>query len=124
MHILAREKGRASRRLLCLAASVMLLSVSVFSVSAEEISCTYNGSFESAWERYASTEDGEGNLTYGYNTWAVHEDYAWASHDTKSHYAAIYNDKGWHTGPGKAAGSTSKIEVTHNGTSINYYLYY
>ena len=44
--------------------------------------------------------------------------------NTKSHYAAINNGKGWHTGKGKVAGKTSKIEVTHKGSSIKYYCYY
>lgn len=94
------------------------------SVSAESISRTYAASFEKAWERYASSADGKANLTYGFNTRLINEDYAWAKHSKKSHYAAIKNDKGWHTGSGKAAGKTSKIEVTHKGTSVTYYCYY
>ena len=92
--------------------------------SASSISKTYSSSFSKAWERYASSSNGKANLTYGYNTLLINEDYAWAKHDSASHYAAIKNGNGWHTGPGKSAGSTSKIEVTHSGKSVNYYCYY
>lgn len=93
-------------------------------VSAASVNRVYTGSFSKAWERYASSSNGNANLTYGYNTFLINEDYAWAKHSTLSHYAAIYNSKGWHTGPGKSAGKTSKIEVTHNGDTIYYYCYY
>lgn len=103
-----------------------LLSISTIAVpaNASSVSKSYSGSFSSAWERYATGDSGKASLTYGYNTFLINEDYAWAKHNTKSHYAALYNGSGWHTGSGKSAGSTSKIEVTHKGSSIKYYCYY
>lgn len=85
---------------------------------------SYGSTFSAAWERYATGDGGRAGLTYGYNTTLVNEDYAWAKHSTQSHYAAVYNGTGWHTGKGVNAGSTSKIEVTHSGTAVKYYCYY
>ncbi|SET56154.1 mediterrocin family bacteriocin [[Clostridium] polysaccharolyticum] len=78
-------------------------------------------SFSKPWERYKSGDNDNAELTYGYNTWAIDEDYAWAKHNTKSHYASLKNGTGWHTGSGKGAGSLSRVDVTHSGSSVSYY---
>ncbi len=92
-------------------------------VSAESTVRSAN-SFTESWERYASTPNREGSLTYGFNTFAINEDYVWAQHDTEYHYAALFNGDGWHTGQGRAAGILSRVDVRHKGSSVTYYLYY
>lgn len=124
MKILNLKKSSVKKVLAFTLCAVIVGTGMGTSASAASVSKTYSGSFSKAWERYASSTDGKANLTYGYNTTWINEDYAWAKHSTKSHYAAIKNGNGWHTGKGKAAGSTSKIEVTHKGTSVTYYCYY
>lgn len=118
-----RKKAKVSKAIIAcmLCATVTLPSLSV---SAKPLCATYTGSFKDAWERYASEDSGRAGLTYGYNTWLTKEDYAWAKHNTKSHYAALNNGSGWHTGRGKKKGQTSKIEVKHKGSKISYYCYY
>ena len=103
-------------------ACTMMVSASV-SASAAGISRSAS-TFSTAWERYAVTSDGQGSLTYGFNTWLVNEDYAWARHNTRSHYAVLKNGSGWHTGSGKKAGATSRVDVTHKGTYVTYSLNY
>lgn len=122
MITLKKNKNMSKKLMACALCAAMTLPS--LTVSAQSLSKTYSGSFSKAWERYASGDNGKANLTYGYNTWAINEDYAWAKHNTKSHYAALKNGSGWHTGSGKKAGSTSKIEVTHKGSKISYYCYY
>lgn len=119
-----KRNDRLSKKILSLAVGAAVCMMSTVPAFAGTLTRNYNGAFSSAWERYAATSDGNGSLTYGYNPFLVNEDYAWAKHSKKSHYAALNNGAGWHTGPGKSAGAVSKIEVTHNGTSIAYYLYY
>lgn len=81
-------------------------------------------SFDSAWELYASSADGKANMTYGFNTYAIHEDYVHGIHSTLSHYSALNNGSGWHTGTGKDAGKYSNVDVTHSGSYVSYYLFY
>ncbi|MFJ5766859.1 hypothetical protein ACIP9C_16030 [Lysinibacillus sp. NPDC093210] len=57
---------------------------------------------------------------YGYNTRFINEDYVWANHATKEHYASLYNGD-WHTGPSRDASRLSKVEVRHGNT--NTYIY-
>ena len=104
--------------------AMIAVSCCSISASAASVNKTYKGSFSKAWERYASGDNGKANLTYGFNTFLINEDYAWAKHSTKSHYAALKNGKGWHTASAKSAGKTSKVEVTHKGSSVSYYCYY
>ncbi|MGY3723807.1 hypothetical protein SAMN05421767_10297 [Granulicatella balaenopterae] len=80
----------------------------------------YSGNFDIAWERYATGDNGKATMTYGYNTRLVDEDYVWAKHSTKHHYASLYNGKGWHTGKGVRAGKLSRVDVRHRGTLVKY----
>ena len=66
------------------------------------LSARYDGSFAKAWE-LTKTWAGDpvfnlndAFLTYGYNTFLINEDYAWAENTAVSHYAEIKNDNGWH----------------------------
>lgn len=76
--------------------------------------------FPKAWELHASGDSGRASLTYGYNTFLINEDYAWANHSTKKHYASLTNGNGGFSGPNKSKGSVSKIEVRHSGSTVTY----
>lgn len=89
---------------------------------------SYMGNFAKAWEKTASENvllgTGERlpmSITYGYNTFLINEDYCWADCDEAPHWASLHNGKGEHSALLALPGFTSKIEVTHNGTSISYY---
>lgn len=84
----------------------------------------YDGDFDSAWELYVSGDSGRASLTYGYNTFLIHEDYAWASHSTKEHNAEIITTNGTYTGPTKAAGKVSKKEIMHLAFEVFYFNFY
>lgn len=75
--------------------------------NASTVKATYKGSFSKAWELYKSGDNGKANLTYGFNTAFINEDYAWAKHSTKSHFASLKNGKGFFPGPTKAAKVTN-----------------
>lgn len=88
--------------------------------SSGQIWAFYDSSFSNAWELYHSGDSGRASLTYGYNTWMVHEDYAWAKHSTNSHYANIGNPQS-HSGSVKPSGAVSKIEVAHVNPEVIYF---
>lgn len=77
--------------------------------------------FTSPWELYATEDSGKANMTYGYNVFAINEDYTWASHSSNYHYAAVHNGNGSFSGPNKPGSELSKIEVTHSGAYVSYY---
>ena len=115
-----RNIKKQPARLLCFAivlAAILACGTTAFASSTGEgsgnIWAFYDGSFTSAWELYHSGDSGRANLTYGYNTFLIHEDYAWANHSTKTHYAQLSTTNGTSTGPTKSAGTVSKIEITH-----------
>lgn len=124
---------KANRKCVLLASIIVMLSVmlSMMPIQAmasetvkavregDSISATYNGSFASAWQ--LSKTSGNASLVYGFNTTLIDEDYAWAYHSTRSHWAEIHNGNGVHYGDEVTAGNVSKIEVRHNGSSITYY---
>lgn len=84
----------------------------------------YDGQFSKDWELYHSGDSGRANLTYGYNTFLIHEDYAWANHSTKTHHAHLGTRRGDYNGPNKPAGSVSKIEITHLSFENFYFCVY
>ncbi len=83
------------------------------------LSRSYSESFDSAWEMIVT--EGNASLTYGYNTWMVNEDDAWANHSELYHWAEITNATDNFRGPIKGPGTVSKKEVTHAGTFVTYY---
>lgn len=91
---------------------------------AAEVSASYSGSFEKAWEKSKSTTDGAGVLTYGYNTRFINEDYSHGYHATKSHYVTVSNDNGSFTSGNVGKGKTAKIEVRHKGSTVRYSMNY
>lgn len=117
------------RTFLLMLAIIMVMSILILPASAsttgensgKSIWAFYDGSFSKSWELYHSGDSGRASLTYGYNTFLVYEDYAWATHSTKSHNAAIVTANGTYSGPTKSAGSTSKIEITHLAYEVEYF---
>lgn len=109
--------------LYCTLIGILSFGILVTTSSAATLSKTAN-SFTSSWELYVTGDSGRANLTYGYNTWIIKEDYAWANHSTKSHFASLTNGKGSFSGPNKKKKSLSKIEVTHSGSSVTYKVNY
>lgn len=107
-----------------LAVLILLSTLSISAFASDDINFKGANSdghdFTTAWRAYTSADDGNGLLTYGFNTFLIDEDYAWGDHETKIHVASLRNDNGWHAGPICFAGYTSKIEVTHSGNSIYY----
>ena len=103
----------------------MTLLLNIYSATSSAAVLSASGSsFTEPWERYKASTDGKASLTYGYNVFAINEDYSWASHSTNNHYAALNNGNGSFAGPNAGGASVSKIEVTHAGTSVSYYNYY
>jgi hypothetical protein len=108
---------------ICLLALVMVATIALpLSASAGDLTRTYDGQFTTEWE-YTVTS-GNASLTYGYNTTAINEDYAWANNSNASHFASLTNGTGVHNGGTKNAGTVSKIEVRHNGSSVEYHCYW
>lgn len=98
-------------------------------VSMTSLTSGYEGSihktsgyhtFSTDWQESAVGDDGYAALTYGYNTFLINEDYAWAYHSQKEHSAEVGNARGAFGSEKKAAGKEAKIEVAHSGTSIQY----
>lgn len=117
------HKFTAHKFLLGILAAIMLITAMspMAFASQEDLGRRYDGSFSSPWQKTATNGKGA-SLTYGYNTWLVNEDYAWADHTTLAHCAEIRNNgQNWYRGPIKAPGHTSKKEVTHAGSSVSYY---
>lgn len=118
-------------RMLCLAvvmATMLACGTTAFASSTGEtdnkIWAFYDGDFSSSWELYHSGDSGRASLTYGFNTFLIHEDYAWANHSTKTHYAYLATTNGGAAGPSKGPGSVSKIEITHLSFENFYYCNY
>lgn len=82
--------------------------------------------FTTGWQTTTYGDDrGDGygtraKMTYGFNTFAINEDFTWADHSLKKHSAIVQNNKGTFMSAKKAAGTTAKIEVTHSGNVIIY----
>ena len=98
---------RAKKVIVGVAISAMLISSSIpvmaFSVT------NGNKTFDKKWELSTTSDGGKGVLTYGYNTLAINEDYAY-----------VKNGNGSFSGSNVGKGNWSKIEVAHKGNSITY----
>lgn len=87
-------------------------------VMAANLSRTYSGQFTNDWSKVVSY--GVAELEYGFNTWLINEDTCYANNNNSNHYAKIRNGSGVHVGSSKSAGSWSKIEVQHSGSTVTY----
>lgn len=63
-------------------------------------------------------------LNYGYNTFLINEDCAYAFTAGDIHFSVIQNSNGFHYGPPKAVSLWSDKEVMHAGNSVNYFQYW
>ena len=96
----------------------LLGSVTVVNASADEITANSNGhTFNRAWEETAYI-DSHSKLVYGYNTFAINEDYSHCNKKFSQAYVENINGKF----KANAALRTvwSKIEVTHAGNYVEY----
>jgi hypothetical protein len=83
---------------------------------ASSLSRTSEGqTFERAWRLTATNSAGTASLTYGFNTWAIDEDYSWSTHHTVRHHAWLRNSRGLHSGTSSSANSRSRVDVRHGG---------
>ncbi len=105
---------------------VMLITLSFTTVAmAATTAQSYtNGShtFSKDWsETKTKTYNGyKCVLTYGFNTFLINEDTAYAYTDGNFHFARIVNGNGTHEDNYKSANVWSEIEVTHKGSSVTY----
>jgi hypothetical protein len=101
-------------------AGVMACSILVMpsSVEAASFAKTYKGQFSNDWSKVAKS--GKAKIEYGFNTFAINEDTCYANHSGAQHYAQIRNGKGVYPGNSKKAGTVSKLEVTHSGSTVTY----
>ena len=118
--------------MLCLAvvmATMLACGTTAFASSStgeesNKIWAFYDGDFSSSWELYHSGDSGHASLTYGFNTFLIHEDYAWANHSTKTHHAYLATTNASAPGPSKGPGSVSKNEITHLSYENFYFCMY
>lgn len=106
---------------------ILLLGVFILvpEVNAASKTATYSGGFTTAWEKSVNTNDGAGVLTYGYNTFAINEDYAHGYHATKNHFVALSNGRGSFSSPSKGAGKVARVDVYHSAAStMSYSIFY
>ncbi len=114
--------------LLC-AAVIGVTSVMSTQVSAVTTgSSLVNGSdkFKNEWEKtktYYQNGVEIGSMIFGFDTWAIDEDYVWTIAKECYSKARIKRntvDEDWVIGPEKGKNKYSKIEVTHKNFSIYY----
>ncbi len=93
--------------------------------NANSIYAFYSNSFTNPWRLYHTGDSGRASLTYGYNTFAINEDYAWANHSTKTHHAMVSrvggSSQGAFNGPSRPAGTVAKKEITHMSPEVFYH---
>lgn len=102
--------------------SAFLIGLSLLAVGlsmpaeANSLSRTSAGqSFNSPWRLTAVNNAGTAAITYGFNTWAINEDYSWSTHHNVRHHAWLRNSRGLHSGSSSSANSRSRVDVRHGG---------
>ncbi len=63
-------------------------------------------------------------MTYGFNKYAIDEDYTWTIHDTNGTTAIVTRGGSDSSSDSASAGSWAKIEVTHNNVMVKYEMIY
>lgn len=104
----------------------MSLTTSAFAAETSIIPVsnhTKGHDFKSKWmEPVKKVQGGTHTLNYGYNTFLINEDVAYADSNGYIHRAKIVNANGTHYGPKRAANAgTSDQEVRHKGSTVKYY---
>lgn len=107
-------------------ALVLSLSLSALTASAASIEASRNGAsnFEKAWKAELSTADKKGKMQYGFNKFAIDEDFTWTIHDSNGHTAIVTRGSSNSSSSSGSAGSWAKVEVTHNNVSVKYTMNY
>ncbi|MDW7617785.1 hypothetical protein SC499_24705 [Peribacillus simplex] len=98
-----------------LALGLLASSTSAFAYSST------GKSFTDSWTKYDSGTTWV--IEYGFNDSAINEDFTHTKHDTKHHTAVVKNNNGSFADEDSAQ-SWAGIEVTHNGSTIYYYINY
>lgn len=75
--------------------------------------------FTKSWE--LSDSGTNWTINYGFNDWAIDEDFTHTKHMTRSHVAKVVNGSGSHADSDKE-GNWAGIEVTHKGSTVYYYM--
>jgi hypothetical protein len=73
-------------------------------------------SFASDWDAIVATNTAL--LQYGYNTYGINEDFAWAYHNNLPHWAGLKYGTVNNWGPTKAAGAKAVLEKVHATISV------
>lgn len=89
---------------------------------------TVKNKFSSKWGPECIKETGHSGvhrLEYGFDTFAIKEDYAYAYSNGFIHRSKIKNANGTKKGPKKSAtAGYSDLEIRHKGNTVTYYLVY
>lgn len=81
--------------------------------------------FDSAWEAYNSDNSHAWDMTYGYNTSWINEDYCHTISYISTSTAVVDNASSFSPHSASAGmNKWAKIEVTHNGSYIKYAIVY
>lgn len=96
--------------------------------SAETImQSTLSSSFTQSWSKTIEKFPSDGShliLTYGFDTFLIHEDFAYAYSNGSHHASKVRHDGHSHYGPWKWANDWSDLEVMHDGSTVYYYHVY
>lgn len=118
------------RKILVVTCSLLLmmsLATSAYAAESAMISTTNktkSHTFKADWSESVKKVGGDGThyLDYGYNTFLINEDYAYANSNGYEHRSKIVNGNGTYYGPAKFANEGwSDQEVTHKGSTVKYY---
>lgn len=112
------------KRLLSTIAAFSLFAAVAFvpSVSAESKSYNSGGKgFARAWQ--VTDQGGSGfntwEVRYGFNKWAIDEDFIHGFHDSKGHAVKLTNGNSTYSDSDNG-GSWSRIDVRHSGNAVYY----
>lgn len=107
-------------------ALLMSMTLSALTASAASISASRNGAsyFTKAWTAELATNDGKGKMKYGFNKFAIDEDFTWTIHDSNGHTAIVTRGTSNSSSDSASAGDWAKIEVTHNNVLVTYVMNY
>jgi len=104
---------------LAVTALIALVLANATMVFARDYHVTNNGmGFNYDWKRYAAFNGGTCEMQYGFNTFAVNEDFCYAG--MKYCQAYLTNGSGTHRGKAALYSNWSTIEWTHSGSYIVY----
>lgn len=100
------------------------LALGLLASSTSALAATYEYSssgkgFSNSWTKYDSRTNWV--IEYGFNTKLINEDFTHTKHNTLHHTAIVKNNNGAYSDE-DSGGSWAGIEVTHNGSTVYYYI--